>query len=115
MISFEVNGKIYGELNSKFKSNNYYRCLTGEAQMAIIWLKIFEKKNDVRFLNATLKILDSLCEAQIKRSIFFKKGGLCGSKPFYMNYMRFRQPNWATKFFIDAILLEKKMLNKIEK
>lgn len=114
MVSYEVNGKINGELNNKFKSNNNYRCLTGEAQMAIIWLKIFDKKNDVRFLNASLKIIDSLCESQINRSIFFTKGGICGSKPYYKDYMRFRQPNWATKFFIDAIILEKIMLNKIK-
>ena len=43
-----------------------------------------------------------------------KSGGVPGSSPYYGRYMAFRQPNWATKFFIDALLLEDEVLSKIK-
>jgi hypothetical protein len=88
---------------------------TGHAQLAIMWLKIYNKYDDLRYLNASLKILDRVsllipCYTFIKR-----KGGVPGSYPFWGKYMIFRQPNWATKFFIDAILLEDEALKSLKR
>ena len=47
-------------------------------------------------------------------SLFLKKGGLKGSQPYFGRYIPFRQPNWSTKFFIDAILLENYSYEKIK-
>jgi hypothetical protein len=30
-------------------------------------------------------------------------GALAGSAPLWGDYMRFRYPNWAPKFFLDAM------------
>jgi hypothetical protein len=32
------------------------------------------------------------------------RGGIAGSTPIYGHYERFTYPNWATKFYIDALL-----------
>ena len=32
------------------------------------------------------------------------RGGIAGSAPFYGRYERFTYPNWAAKFYIDALL-----------
>ncbi len=32
------------------------------------------------------------------------RGGIAGSFPIYGAYERLKYPNWASKFFIDAIL-----------
>jgi hypothetical protein len=108
---FEITKRLNGEYDRNFKYNRKYRCLTGEAQIVIIWLKIYKKNGDFRFLNAALKMIDSLSKEIPKGSFIFKIGGLSGSKPYYQKYMRFRQPNWATKFFIDAIIEREKTLS----
>ncbi len=33
------------------------------------------------------------------------KGAIAGSFPLWGNYMTFVYPNWASKFFIDALML----------
>ena len=38
------------------------------------------------------------------------RGAIKGSQPIWGRYAPFSYPNWATKFFIDAVLL----LNEIE-
>lgn len=106
---FELKKKLAGAYFEDFKPVTWYRCLTGEAQMAIIWLRIFERNKDARFLSATSKLLDDTCKTQPKSNgLLIKKGGLKGSLPYYGTYLTFRQPNWATKFLIDAMLLEEK-------
>lgn len=112
---YELSKRLGGAYYENFKEINGYRCLTGEAQITIIWLKLFEISNDIRFVNASSKLLDDLCKTQpMKNTILLKSGGLKGSHPYYGRYISFRQPNWATKFFIDAMLLEETAYKNIE-
>ena len=37
------------------------------------------------------------------------RGGIKGSHPIGGEYMRFRYPNWAAKFFMDALMRELKL------
>jgi hypothetical protein len=34
-------------------------------------------------------------------------GGIPGSYPIYGRYARLQYPNWAAKFFVDALLLKR--------
>lgn len=111
---YELKKYLAGAYHEDFSEVKWYRCLTGEAQMCIIWLLIAEHKNDPRFVNVASKVLDDLCKAQPTSSFLKKKGGLPGSKPYYGRYIAFRQPNWATKFFMDALYLEDQAYNKLE-
>ncbi len=112
---YELKKRLAGAYYSNFKEINWYRCLTGEAQMGIIWLKIFGQTSDIRFVNTASKLLDELCATQpMKNGLFLKAGGLKGSHPYFGRYMAFRQPNWATKFFLDALLAEEKTYHWIE-
>jgi hypothetical protein len=109
MKKFEVDKKLCGAYSENWEGHSWYRCLTGECQLALIWLKIYKITRDIRFLNAASKLLDMVGDVQIKNSsIFYEKGGLFGSAPIYGKYMSFRQPNWATKFYLDALLAEEK-------
>jgi hypothetical protein len=40
------------------------------------------------------------------------RGGIKGSHPIYGDYMSFTYPNWAAKFFVDALLLEDRIENE---
>ena len=112
---FELNGKLSGAYYDNYKKIGNFECLTGYCQLAIIWLKIYKINNDYRFVNGALKAIDRVSKFIPNYTLIKKKGGVPGSYPFYGKYMFMRQPNWATKFFIDAILLEEEVLNDIEK
>lgn len=109
-----ITKRLNGEYDKNFKYKRKYRCLTGEAQIAIIWLKIYQKNYDARYLNAALKIIDNLSKEIPKSNLLLKSGGLAGSKPYYEKYMRLRQPNWASKFYIDAIIEREKSLKTLK-
>jgi uncharacterized protein YyaL (SSP411 family) len=113
---FGVKKYLAGAYYEDFSEVNWYRCLTGEAQISIIWLKLFDITNDVRYLNGASKLIDQISAAQVKKNgLLVRKGGFTGSKPIYGRYITFRQPNWAAKFFIDAVLLEEKGYRKLDK
>ena len=74
-------------------------------QLASTWLRLYEQQDDPRYLNAAVKALAEVCRYQ--RLIPSRPnihGAIAGSAPFYGAYMRFRYPNWAAKFFVDAMM-----------
>ena len=114
MRHFEIHGEFYGAYYPDFSGIKWYQCLTGNMQIAIIWLKIFHQTKDLRFLNAASKAIDSVDGKQVKNS--WNKnvvGAVAGSSPVYGRYMFFRYPNWAVKFFCDALLLESQALDSL--
>lgn len=82
--------------------------------MCVIWLLIAEQRDDERFVNTSSKLIDSLCAAQTKTTFINLKGGLAGSKPFFGRYIAFRQPNWASKYFMDALLSEDQAYTRLK-
>lgn len=103
---------LFGKYDSKWKNTTMYSCLTGDAQVSIIWLRLFEITQNKKYLSAAKKMNQYLKNTQDlnsnNRGIW---GGIKGSQPIYGGYMSFTYPNWAAKFFVDALLLE----NKVEK
>ncbi len=100
-------------LNSRYNSNwdgSEYMMSTGCAQMSGIWLMLFEYSRDRKYLDAAKKMNDFLVFVQQRniRETQNTKGALPGSVPLWGRYESFAFPNWATKYFTDAILLELK-------
>ena len=84
-----------------------YCCLTGLAQIAIIWKRLqqaYRVEDFTKPVQAALIYLKSsqALEAQAEQI----RGGLPGSRPIWGAYSRFEFPNWALKFFIDLLLME---------
>ncbi len=123
MVTFELKKKslysmpeyLSGTLNNKWKSASNFSCLTGNVQLAIIWLKLSKLKNDPRFLNSAIKIIDHVKAKQnLETSNLGIRGAIAGSYPIWGKYMEFSYPNWATKFFADAIILQEQIMKEIE-
>ena len=111
---FETNKFLPGAYESDFKSPQPFTCLTGNAQMSCVWLRLFEVTDDLRYLNAALKMnemLKSLVPARGRRGI---KGGVSGSYPIWSRYQPLRYISWGCKFFADALLLEQRLTRSLK-
>lgn len=81
--------------------------MTGNSQMSIIWQRLTRETGDRSWLPAAehanrfnLSIQDvSVPEPGVR-------GGIPGSHPINGSYMKHRYPNWAAKFFMDALMLQ---------
>ena len=85
---------------------------TGCAQIAIIWMKLYKLTKNVQYLNAALKMNDLLIFIQDRKikETPDTKGALPGSFPIWGKYEPLYFPNWATKYFVDSMLLESECL-----
>ena len=112
----QKDGSLFGEYNFKWKNTVNYSCLTGDAQVSIIWLRLFEMTQDKKYLSAAKKMNYYLKTTQdLNSNNKSIRGGIKGSQPIYGSYMCFTYPNWAAKFFVDALLLEDKIEKQIGK
>jgi rhamnogalacturonyl hydrolase YesR len=113
---FELRRFMAGEFDEKWKSDAKYSCLTGNAQIAGVWLKLFQMNGDTRYLNAALKLNDFTKSAQNISSMHGGiRGGIKGSQPIFGRYTPFIYVNWGAKFFADTLLLEEKIMKQFEK
>ncbi|MFC6993642.1 prenyltransferase/squalene oxidase repeat-containing protein [Haladaptatus sp. GCM10025707] len=98
------NKILLGVYDSTWNPVGEYRCLTGNAQMAIVWGRLFEMYENRKYLIAMEESVDYLTNSQTLHGPPSIHGGIRGSDPVWGNYMYFRYPNWASKFFIDALM-----------
>lgn len=124
MLKYELNKRhpnatpdyFAGRFNDKWQPMANFTCLTGDAQLAIVWIKIYKLNQDARFLNAAIKMIDQIKELQdLNSKNSGIKGGIRGSYPIWGDYMPYSYPNWAAKFFADALMLQEEVMNKLEK
>jgi hypothetical protein len=111
---FETNKYLAGTYEPDFKSGQRFTCLTGNAQMSCVWLRLFELTDDLRYLNAALKMnemLKQLIPARGRRGIV---GGVSGSYPVWGRYQPLRYISWGCKFLADALLLEQRLTGSLE-
>lgn len=100
-----ARGWLPGMLGAGWTKRSGYACLTGNAQMALVWLRLHELEPDPRLTAAADRVLDLVGAAQQLRSASSGiRGGIPGSDPVWGDYIQFGLPNWAAKFFIDALI-----------
>jgi hypothetical protein len=107
---------VYGsrrQLVSEIGENwKFLSSLTGYAQLAIVFFRLHGLDGDQRYLNAGLNLLDDVAATQdVTSKARPHYGGIKGSLPIYGRYAPLQYPNWATKFFIDALLAKQGALN----
>jgi hypothetical protein len=113
MHRIERSRTLAGVLNYRWQPCSTFACLTGNAQLAALWLRIAETGGDVRFVNAAFKAIDEVKRAQsLVSGSDGIRGGVPGSQPVGGEYIPFALPNWAAKFFIDALLAKRRCLSE---
>jgi len=100
------DGSLRSSFDSGWNATSRSSCLTGNCQMARIWLRLHDLTGEHNYLDAAGKAIAFVAATQDlripDRNI---RGGIKGSHPIYGSYERLKYPNWAAKFFVDAMLL----------
>lgn len=101
------DGSLSGIYDSDWNGAVKWSCLTGDAQISIIWLRLYQLTGDDKYLTAAKKAISYLTGLQdIKTKKEAIRGAIKGSHPIWGGYNPFSYMNWMTKFFVDALLLE---------
>jgi hypothetical protein len=82
-----------------------WACLTGSAQIAGVFLLMYEQTKRPEYLEAGRKLLGFVCFTQdLRTGVPGLDGGTRGSYPFDGKYGQWCVLNWATKFFCDSLM-----------
>lgn len=92
--------------NWQWRPQASFACLSGNAQMAALWLTFHHMTPDLQFLQAARHALNIVKKTQsLDNPNKAIRGGILGSNPVWGEYIFLGLPNWAAKFFVDAMLL----------
>lgn len=107
ILAQRSDGGLAGRFNRRWGPAANWSCLAGDAQMALIWGRLFQVTAEEKYLRAMLAMNRYLKRAQLLHAGSADiHGGMGGSDPLGGAYGRFEVLSWAVKFFIDALMLE---------
>ena len=98
-------GFLPGRIDLQGRPRASYCCLTGNCQMAVIWADLYSRHDQAWAKEAACSALRYVMGLQDTRHADPAiRGGVQGSHPIWGGYAPLSFPNWAAKFFIDALL-----------
>jgi len=107
------DGWMPGRFGRHWRAATPWACLTGMAQTSVLWQRLHARDaqgvegDTTQFLNASHRVNEFLRRSQDRTSQNGGlRGGIRGSYPIHGAYGQYRVLNWATKFFVDAMLEE---------
>src|SRR5262245_22261447 len=102
-----ANGFLPGRYYSNWRSASFSCCLTGSAQLAVVCYRLFELTRADNYRSAANRLVDFLKPLQQLSADYPDfRGALPGSFPIVGEYMTTGYPNWATKYFLDSLVLQ---------
>jgi uncharacterized protein YyaL (SSP411 family) len=107
------DGSLAGRFSDRWEPTVSWSCLTGDAQIAIIWGRLFQITGHDRYRAGMFRANTYLKSVQLLETgnpdLY---GGIGGSDPIHGDYGKFEILNWAVKFFLDALMLEMSIRQK---
>jgi hypothetical protein len=99
------DGTLPGRLLDDWAPAVTWTCLTGNAQIAGVFLRSYARHGVAAYLHAGERLLGLVAFTQsIRGTSLALRGGIRGSYPFGGDYGRWCVLNWATKFFADSLM-----------
>ena len=100
------NGSLSGYISPRWEPLSRWTCITGNSQMAINWLRLAKVTGENAFVENARAANRFNMSIQNLEGADETRGALKGSHPIGEEYMTWRYPNWAAKFFVDALMFE---------
>lgn len=106
MTHIQNDGFLAGRFDQDWAPTVKWSCLTGNAQISINWCRLAQITGDKKYLEAAKRVMEFTKSTQLinDKNIHFR-GGIKGSHPINGGYHPWQYPNWATKFFADALMI----------
>ena len=102
-----ADGWLAGTYRDAWVADASYACLTGVAQMSLNWTRLAQAAGADELRVHARAALDYLKTVQrLDHPDPAVRGGIAGSAPIWGDYSRFEYPNWAAKFFADALMMD---------
>lgn len=101
------DGYLAGAFRRDWSSLRRWRCVPGEAQLAIVWMRLDQISGRREFSDAAVALLE-----RVKAAQFLNDpnpdicGGISGALPIDAPYERYCLVSWGAKFIIDALILK---------
>jgi hypothetical protein len=100
-----ADGWLASTFGSGWRATSRSSCLTGNCQASRMWLRLFAQRGNPAYAEGAQRAIMFVSRTQnLRAANSGVRGGIAGSTPFYGRYERFVYPNWAAKFYIDALL-----------
>jgi hypothetical protein len=101
------DGWLAGTYGEDWKPTAGYCCLTGVAQMGLNWTRLAQDCNVPDLKEPAQRAIGYLkTQQKLTDKDDAVRGAIAGSSPIWGDYSRFEFPNWATKFYADAIMMD---------
>lgn len=107
MGALRDDGWLGGRYGDGWVTNSTYACVTGVAQMSLNWLRLGQITGSSDFTEAARRAIGYVKRTQrVADEDDIVRGAIPGSAPIWGDYSRFEFPNWAAKFFADALIMD---------
>lgn len=103
---YRRHGTLHGRYDATWQPASTWRCLTGEAQTAIVWYRLGQVTGDKSWHHSAKMLVGGLKRTQVLAGEPGITGGVKGSFPIHGWYGKYEYLNWAAKFLADALLLD---------
>jgi hypothetical protein len=102
-----ADGWLAGTFKDGWVADANYCCLTGTAQMSLNWTRLAQETGAEELRDNARRALTYLKTTQrLDHPAAEVRGGIAGSAPIWGDYSRFEYPNWAAKFYADALMMD---------
>jgi hypothetical protein len=110
----QFDGWLSGRYAAGWRAAAPWACLTGQAQMATNWIRLYEITHEKKWLEPAGRVIGYLKRTQDRfASEPGIAGGIAGSDPVEGDYGAYETLSWATKFFVDALLRHERALDRV--
>jgi hypothetical protein len=102
-----IEGMLPASFDDHWRSGDAYSCLTGNAQLACLLFRLAGVSGNDSYRKAAEQAVQATKQTQnIDTALAPLRGAIAGSYPIFGRYVSNGFPNWAGKFFADALLMK---------
>lgn len=109
---YQLDGKLAGQYDEDWQGDYNFICVTGNMQISLILSRLYRITNILIYRDYAIQIFQDTFSYQYLINYKGLYGGIPGSAPLWGKYQRFKFPNWAAKFYLDAYLQLYQIRNK---